>query len=78
MNDEINKQYVELAAAILKQAANDYIFALRSGNEKKCFRLERWFRSSYGQIISMGNGDAIIRECRRIARESKCDTMTQK
>ena len=72
MDEEINKRYAELAGAILKQAADDYIEALET-----CARLEEFFLSKWGQFLSMNHGEAIIRNCHRIAAENKRDTMSR-
>ena len=78
MIDIENDGYVQLAAAILKKAADEYISALYHGKDKKKLdELEKFFLSKYGQLLSFYQGEAIIRNCKRIAQE-KCDTMTQK
>ena len=69
--------FVELAGAIMKLASGDYIKALIKGNEKEIKKLERFFLSDWGQMLSLHQGEAIIRNCKRIAHDSKCDTMTQ-
>lgn len=68
--------FVELAGAILNLAADDYIKAIVKGNDKEIKKLERFFLSAWGQQLSLNQGEAIIWNCRRIAKE-KCDTMTQ-
>lgn len=69
--------FVELAGAILKLAADDYIKALAEGDEKKSKKLERFFLSDWGQMLSLHQGEAIIRNCKRVAEQHNCDTMTQ-
>ena len=73
----IEDGYIKLAGAIVGGVANEYISALMSGSEKKCARLENWFLSPYGQLLSMNNGEGIIHDCRKIAQQKR-DTMKQK
>lgn len=75
LDDELDKRYAELAGAIVGQAADEYIKAFRDGNRKKCARLEQWFLSPYGQILSMHHGEFIIENCRKIAKQGDCDIM---
>ena len=67
---------VALAGAILYLAKEDYIKALAKGNEKDIKKHERFFLSDWGQMLSLNQGEAIIRHCKRIAQE-KCDKMKQ-
>lgn len=61
-----------LEAAILKQAADDYKEALLDQMEdmecpktrKEVRRLEKFFRSDWGQSLSYGNGELIIEKCK--------------
>lgn len=72
-----NDGYVELAGAILKLAAGDYIKALIIDDEKNIKKLERFFLSDWGQMLSLHQGEAIIRNCKRFAQDAKCDTASQ-
>lgn len=38
------EQYKALAAEVVKVAADDYIWAIRSGNDSEVSRIERFFR----------------------------------
>lgn len=73
----IDDPYLLIASAILKQAADDYIEALEKGSKRRCQNLERFFLSDYGQTLSKNLGEAIIRNCKRIAAENKRDDMKQ-
>lgn len=73
-----NDGFVELAGAILKLAADDYIKALIKGDEKERKKMERFFLSDWGQMLSLHQGEAIIRNCKRVSEDSKCDTTPQK
>ena len=76
--EQLDKLYADLAGAILKQAADDYIQKLEEGKEKSCAKLEQFFMSDYGQTLSMNHGDVIIQKCRRIAEGKKRDKMARK
>lgn len=59
--------YQLLAIEVVKLAADDYrIELVRSKKDKfksvECCRLERFFRSEYGQMLSMGKGEYIMRK----------------
>lgn len=51
-----------LQAAILEQAIHDYKIELKCGGGH---RLEKWFLSEWGQMLSRGHGDEIIERVRR-------------
>lgn len=72
-----NDGFVELAGAILKLASGDYIKALIIDDEKNIKKLERFFLSDWGQMLSLHQGEAIIRNCKRIAQDAKCDKTSQ-
>ena len=79
MIDYENEGYMQLAAAILKEAADEYIFALSHGkDEKRIEKLEKFFLSKWGQQLSNYHGTAIIRNCKRIAEEKKRDRNQRK
>lgn len=70
------KEYEEfffdnLRGQILRQAADDYVNALKENDEKEIRNLEKWFRSSYGQAISSNQGEEIINRCRNIANKNE-------
>lgn len=77
LNDELDKRYIELAGEIVGQVVRDYIKALKNGEHGKARALERWFKSPYGQILSMQHGEFIIENSRKIAKQSECDGMKQ-
>ena len=56
---------VELRAAILRQAARDYEDALKDNNRAKAQKLEQFFKSGWGELLSGGLGDYIISECKK-------------
>lgn len=58
--------YERLRAAIVKRAVQDYCSALRKNDLCKKARLERFFKGSWGQLLSYGKGEYIIEECKRI------------
>lgn len=74
--------WLALAAAILRQAADDYIEALQSldsvSSKSQILKYERFFRSDWGQLLSLNHGEYIIHECRMIAEEQKRDIPSQK
>ena len=61
--------FILLAAAVIRQVANDYILAIRKDDVREQEDCERWFDSYYFRVYSMGlNPDTIIRQCREIAK----------
>lgn len=52
-----------LRVEILRHVIRDYNAALKHGNEHSQRRLEAWFRSPWGQLISGDQGDEIIKTC---------------
>lgn len=51
-----------LQAAILEQAIHDYKIELKCGGGH---RLEKWFLSEWGQMLSRGHGNEIIKRIKR-------------
>ena len=51
-----------LQAAILEQAIHDYKIELKCGGGH---RLEKWFLSEWGQMLSRRHGEQIIERCKR-------------
>ncbi len=69
-----NHQHIDgyqlLAIEIVKVAADDYRKELIKSKKEKlktreCCRLERFFRSEYGQILSMGKGKYIMQKIQK-------------
>lgn len=58
---------IYLRAAILRQAAIDYVNALKKGKASDARAIERFFRSDWGELLSDGHGDFIITECKKRA-----------
>ena len=63
--------YERLRQGILKLAVKDYKSALKNGNKGKKTRLERFFRSEWGQLLGNDMGEEIIKQCRRSVRRDK-------
>lgn len=85
MNQKIDDKYdgyLALAAAVLRQAADDYIDALQAPETRaslsQILMLEKFFRSGWGQLLSLNQGEYIINKCRRDAQEQKRDNSSQK
>lgn len=66
--EEKDQWVVSLAIGIVKQAADDLRAAIRTNEEDEANRLRRWFMSEWGQLLSFGQGGAIIR---RINKEEE-------
>lgn len=62
---------VRLQSAIIVQAVQDYKKALKNDDRKTARQVERFFRSEWGQLLSMGNGEAIIERVRKEAKENE-------
>ena len=57
-----------LQTAIVLEAANDLRIAIQTHDESTVAALHRWFLSEWGQLLSFGQGGAIIR---RINKEEE-------
>lgn len=53
--------YKNLRDAILSQAAKDWRTAMSKGYLSKAARIEKFFLSDYGQLLSEGSGRYIIK-----------------
>ena len=58
----------ELIVAILRQAKEDYIRALRKRDYAAINELETFFLSEYGQTLSLDSGEEIIKWCQKLAK----------
>lgn len=58
-----------LGEALLAQAVTDYIEAIRINDQFHIINLEAFFLSRWGQELSFNQGEIIIRNCWRIAKE---------
>jgi hypothetical protein len=63
-----------LAMEIVKLAAQDYrreLIRSKKGNLKtrECYQLERFFRSEYGQLLSMGKAEYIMEKIQEEVEE---------
>ena len=72
-----NDEFYDLAAAILRQAVEDYWNALFDQDEQEIAKLEKFFMSKWGQYLSCYQGDVIIREARLIYDRKIRDEMTR-
>lgn len=59
------KNYLRLAEHMVKSIADDYRFALKSGNESRIKSLEKELRSEQFYMIGGIDGDAVIRQMRK-------------
>lgn len=59
--------FENLRTAILQQAAKDYIKALQDGKQGEARKVERFFKSEWGEFLSNGHGDFLISECKKRA-----------
>lgn len=74
MDDKLCENYELLAIAIAKTAADDYRRALRrsfaSGKASSaCAKLEKFFRSAWGNLLCWGNGEYIMRKTKEEEKE---------
>ena len=63
--------YFNLMAAILERAKKDLLVALENGNKAKAKALKKWFLSSWGQQLSLCNGQLIIDRIEKEFTEQK-------
>ena len=64
---------IRLQTAIAKQAADDLRAAARTQDKTAAEALCRWFRSEWGQLLSFGQGEAIIRRIMKEEEEREQD-----
>ena len=62
--------YELIRVAILRQAVSDYKAAVRKLEYRQMARLEHFFLSDWGQLLSYDHGEYIIDHCKRIVRMS--------
>lgn len=60
---------LRLQTAIVKQAADDLRVAIRTDDTSAVKALCNWFRSEWGQLLSYGQGEAIIRRIKKEEEE---------
>ena len=68
--------YQILSMEVMKLAAQDYRKELIKSKKnhlktRECYRLERFFGSEYGQLLSMGKGEYIMEKLQREVEESR-------
>ena len=61
--------YENVRVAIIEQAITDYKRALKKRQRGSIISLERFFLSSWGEMISGGNGEYIIEQVKKQIRE---------
>ena len=61
----------ELRIAIIEQANKDYINALIGNDRKGAAKLEKFYRSPWGEFLTGGNGENIIKRIEREARNER-------
>lgn len=62
-----------LQTGIVKQAADDLRAAVRTQDETAAAALRKWFLSEWGQLLSFGQGSAIIRGIKKEEEEREQD-----
>lgn len=69
VGDEKDLWVLCLRISIVKQAADDFRAALRAHDDCAVQTLCNWFRSEWGQLLSFGQGEAIIRRIKKEEEE---------
>ena len=64
---------IRLQTAIVKQAADDLKAAVRAQDGTAAAALRSWFLSEWGQLLSFGQGEAIIRGIKKEEEEREQD-----
>lgn len=60
-----DEAYMNLQAAIIERAVEDYRVALINERLREARQIERFFRSELGQALTMNNGEEIIKRVRK-------------
>ena len=71
--EEKDQWVLNLAIGVVKQAADDLRAAIRTQDEGCIKALTNWFLSEWGQLLSFGQGGAIIRGLKKEAEEYDTD-----
>ncbi len=71
--EEKDQWVLNLAIGIVKQAADDLRAAYRSHDESSVKALTKWFWSEWDQLLSFGQGGAIIRRIKKEEEEREQD-----
>ena len=61
----MDEAYERLRIAIVWTAVRDYKTALKKRNYHRIRKLERWFKSEWGEMLCGGKGQYIIEQCRK-------------
>lgn len=61
----MGESYINIAAAIVKQAMADYKAALKANKKNLIHECEQFFLSAWGQTLSANHGEYIIERCRK-------------
>ena len=54
-----------LAFAVVEQAVIDYKVAVKNDKEKHIKKIEKFFRSKYGGILTLGNAEYILNRVKK-------------
>lgn len=63
--EEKDQWVLNLAIGVVKQAADDLRAAIRTHDDSTAHALQKWFWSEWGQLLSFGQGGAIIRRIKK-------------
>ena len=67
----MNFDYELIRAAIIRRAVIDYKAALRYKDYAKIAKLEKFFLSGWGELLSYGHGEYIIEHTKEMVRNEK-------
>ena len=55
----------ELAVAVVQQAVIDYKEAVKTNKKKEIIKIEKFFKSKYGAILTLGNAEYILNRVKK-------------
>ena len=64
----LNRNYAWIAAAVIRQAADDYFKAVQKGNESEQREIEKFFRSGQCERFANVDGDYVLNELQKVLR----------
>lgn len=67
----MNERYKALADGILAQGIKDYTYALKRDDERVKRECESFFLSDWGQMLSEGMGEHIIKRVRELVEAER-------
>lgn len=73
----IDRAYLDLANAIVTQAANDYRDALNRNHPRRLLEIEKFFRSKWYRILTKVDGEYLIEKLKKEHIENRKEELCE-